>query len=105
LAEEAEAEVRLTWSKEPNESGLAKVCQLPRGAILKLNGKQIATVHAYTEGFSRELRGWYWYGGDEAIGVPRKNTASAPLKELADAKAQAEIYVRTCLGLPLKRLK
>ena len=51
---------RLTWSRQPNETGLARVCQAERGKDLKYNGKRIAYVRPLCDGFHRKTVGYYW---------------------------------------------
>lgn len=89
---------RLTWSKQPNEQGLASVCQGPRGAILKLNGVVAGRVYANPH----QYKGWYWvarHNTTEEVPweVPLKNTCDTPVKELEDAKKACEAYVREVL--------
>jgi hypothetical protein len=54
---------RLTWSRQPDETGLARVRQSPRGAVLKANGKEAAYVSPHLGGRNwREVIGWYFVG-------------------------------------------
>ena len=71
------------WSKQPNHSGLAKVCQCERGYILKEKGKEL--IHVEIDYNGR----WIWYG----IG---RNTYSEGLffKTKEDAKADADKYYK-----------
>ena len=48
------------WRRQPNERGLARVCQSPRGYELHENGKQLAYVSPVTRGLTREVTGWYF---------------------------------------------
>ncbi len=96
---------RLTWKREPNETGLARVCQGKRGWDLRINGNRIAMVRPWTKGFDRTVRGWYWYGGSDALAVPRMNTCDSPTKTSEEACAECEAHVRKALGLPPKKIK
>ena len=95
---------RLTWSKQPNEQGLAQVGQGPCGAILKVNGVIVGRVYAHTSGF-HQYNGWYWTARHSQSDSPKcpeiqlKNTCETPLKELNDAKLACEAYVREQLGM------
>jgi len=99
----AKKKYRLTWSREPNEQGLASVSQGPRGAVLKVNGVRVGSVYANSVSF-HDYNGWYWvarHGGgsdDPTIPeIPLKNTCNTPTKELEDAKKAFEAYVRGVL--------
>jgi hypothetical protein len=94
--------VKLTWSKQPNERGLARVVQGPRGAILKADGERVASVSPKPIGFHK-YRGWYWVARDDASRIPLRNSCGEPAATLDEAKVQAESYVRECLGLPKKK--
>lgn len=37
--------MRVTWRKEPKETGLAGVCQRTQGVILKVDGNDVASVN------------------------------------------------------------
>jgi hypothetical protein len=84
----------LRWHKEPNEQGLASVCQSPRGAELRIGSDVLAHVYAHREGWSRNYEGWYWVAQSDVYQVPLKNTCSAPVSTLEDAKAAAKAYVK-----------
>jgi len=90
--------VKLTWRKEPNETGLSRVTQGPRGAILKLDGEDAGHVAPFRVAW-HTYKGWYWYAGTDDGRVPRQNTASdrRPYATIDEAKAACETYVRMCL--------
>ena len=100
----ARKKYRLTWSKQPNEQGLARVSQATRGAILKVNGIVVGHVYANRVGWS-DYRGWYWTAchGNLATDtkdipvIPLKNTYKTPDNEIEDAKTACEAYVRGVL--------
>ena len=95
--------MKLTWSKQPSEQGLASVGQGPRGAILKVDGKRIGTVSAVSIGW-KSWRGWFWSTPpDDDLGIPWHNSHETPSFDLDAAKAECEAYVRKCLGLPEKK--
>ncbi len=91
--------MRLRWSTEPNETGLARVCQGPRGAILKVDGEEIGRAS-----FSRVYDGWYWnaYSGIQRTIQRRYGHGISTLEA---AKDECEAYVRSELGLPAKAKK
>ena len=80
------AQGRLTWSREPNERGLARVCQAPRGYIGKVKGEVVFRVGCSRDLGSFEARSWYWCGLDRNSASEGKRFAT---KEEArdDAKA------------------
>lgn len=91
--------MRLTWSREPREKGLAAVCQGERGWHLKADGKMIGTVRPHYKGFSREKIGYYWYARSDELGIPVRNTAG--IKHYAtpeEAKEACKKYVLDCIG-------
>jgi hypothetical protein len=95
--------MKLTWSKEPDERGLGRAVQAPRGRILKCDGKHIATVEPFTVGFHK-YDGWYWYcGDDDELGLRHRNTCDEPLPTIEEAQRQCEIWIRARLGLPIPR--
>ena len=91
---------RITCRKEPNESGLARVCQLPRGFIISIGGVRVARV-----GGARSLaRGasavtWHWYGHRDPD-VPRRNSAAEGIQFATreDARDNCVAYLRECLA-------
>ena len=95
---------RLTWSRQPNETGLARVCQSERGKDLKLLGCRIAYVRPFGRWRALESEAqWYWVAFDTAKGIPLRNTSSEPCATMEEAQAQCEAYVRECLKLPPKK--
>ena len=93
--------MRLTWSKQPSERGLASVCQAPRGANLKVNGIEIGAVRPKLVDW-RTWDGWYWYaripsslvGGDEGV---YHNSSDNPDETIEQAKVACETWVREWL--------
>lgn len=92
--------MRLTWKKQPSETGSRRVCQGPRGAILSADGEELGRVYPFSTGLVT-YKGWYWTAAGD--GVPWCNTSNAPVEDIDEAKAQCETYVRKCLGLPEKK--
>lgn len=90
---------RLTWKHEPNEKGLARVGQGPRGYDLNFGEhKRIASVDMVRQGSKFVYKGWYWScASDDALGITHHNTASNPVETMDEAKEQAEAYIRSCL--------
>jgi hypothetical protein len=107
LAFESELEVtaprkpRLTWSREPDERGLAGVCQSPRGMVLKANGANVASVSPHCVGF-RRYAGWNWCARCDELGIQLRNSLVNPIsvkvyKTKEAAQAECAEYVRGCL--------
>jgi hypothetical protein len=91
---------RLTWRRQPNETGLARVCQHERGAELRLNGDIVGHVAPVIGNF-RTTVGWYWYArADGPKLIPLCNTHAQPVSTMDAAKADCEAYVRERLGMP-----
>jgi len=91
---------RLTWSKEPHETGLARVCEAPRGKILKVDGVEVASVNPYSIGF-HEWGGWYFCARNDKLGVLRKNSCVRGdgylVSDFDTVRDACEKYVRECL--------
>jgi hypothetical protein len=94
--------MRLTWRKEPSETGLARVTQSPRGAILKVEGVDVGHVYANRVAW-QQFRGWYWVASGP--GIPLKNTCGSPVETIAIAKVQCTSYVRECLEKSMEKPK
>lgn len=93
---------RLSWRKQPSETGLARVCQAPRGAILRwappgAEGKDIGRVYPRAVDFHK-YDGWYWYAKSADGRIRRCNTANNPVETLEEAKAACLAYVRAELS-------
>ena len=70
--------MKVTARNEPSESGLARVCQAPRGFIIKLDGRDVGRVGSSRNLFaeSPEERGrvsWHWYASVVSV---RHNSAA-----------------------------
>ena len=93
----------LRWSREPHETGLARVVEVLRGYNLKYDGDIVAQLRPwFPGGFSRSYHGWYWYGGSERHGIDRFNEYSSDgpgweSGDLAEAK-------KFCRGVIAKKL-
>lgn len=84
---------RMRWRKQTNDQGLAVIGQAPRGYDLMVGDEDVASVRPVRIGW-QEWRGWSWLAlGD---GVGRKLGGKHETPEAA--KAEAEAYVRRCLG-------
>jgi hypothetical protein len=96
--EKAGGAMRITVRKEPSETGLARVCQAPRGFIVSIDGKTIARVGAAHASSLRDYD-WHWYGGDEALGVARRNSAAEGINynTKEEARDACVAYVKDCL--------
>lgn len=79
----------LRWKRQPNEKGLARVCQGPRGWYL-YDGKEIVMrVASLSRGFNKfDITGWYFYGCGH-------NSCAMPCDTEGEAQAQAkEFYLK-----------
>src|SRR5579859_8196065 len=99
---------RLVWRREPNETGLARVCQSPRGAELRLcvpgrKPERVGWVNPVRHSF-HDYRGWYWIAWSKDGRVPRYNTVDSEcgvvktFDTLDAAKADCFAYVKSCLA-------
>lgn len=89
--------MRLTWRREPHETGLASVCESPRGWILKLDGEDVGHVSMCRVGW-QEYRGWYWYARSDDDRIRPRNTSGEPVSTDVEAKASCRAYVVECLA-------
>jgi hypothetical protein len=87
--------MRLTWKKQANETGLASICQTPRGYNLRYKGAEIGHIY-----FGRSPEGWYWYARSDKYNVPLYNSAAEGIpryKDIEAAKAACKEYVMSTL--------
>lgn len=81
--------MRVTARNQPSEGGLARVCQSPRGYIIKLDGKDVGRVGSSRNLFAktpaeRGCLSWHWYahvGGESRNSAA--NDCNYPTKEEA----------------------
>lgn len=90
--------MRMTWRKQPSETGLARVCQGPRGAVLKVDGEDVGRVYARRVGGPGQYSGWYWVARSDRLAVPLMNTSDSLVASLDEAKAACADYVRKALA-------
>ena len=89
--------MRVAVRLEPDKTGLALVFQSQRASIVRVDGKRVGRV-----GFARSLSdpNWYWYAGDETLGIRCRNSAAEgvtyPTKE--EARDVCVAYVKDCLA-------
>jgi hypothetical protein len=84
----------LRWRREPDEPGLARIGQPPRGAELRIGNEVLASVcAARAERWSRSYIGWYWVAISDKYGVPLHNSCRKPVSDIEEAKVQAHGYV------------
>jgi hypothetical protein len=94
---------RLSWRKEPNETGLRAVGQGPRGVELRVKGTRLATVSPLSAGW-QSWKGWYWVcPSNPSLGIKYCNTCSSPCETQDEAKEECEKYVRAAMCLPERR--
>jgi hypothetical protein len=87
--------MRLTWKKQANETGLARVSQGPRGYDLRYKGVAVGHVH-----YGRCPNGWYWWAACDTYGIALFNSAAKgipPYTDIEDAKAACKKYVTEAL--------
>lgn len=91
---------RLTWRKQPFDTGLLAAGKGPRGAILRLGGRadgeDVARVYAHQVALG-VYRGWFWVARSEDAVVPLLNTCNTVVDTLEEAKSAALAYVKKCL--------
>lgn len=79
----------LRWRRQPRESGLAGVCQSPRGFELHDGKKIVIRVAPATSLYNRwEILGWYWYGQGQ-------NTCDNLVATPEEAKVQAMAWLKS----------
>lgn len=83
---------RLTWSRQPDNTGLARVAQSPRGAYLKANGNHVGTVSPDLGGpLRRDILGWYFYGmGRNSFNDPNRTGIFPTMDE---AKVACKVWI------------
>lgn len=88
--------MRLSWRKEPNETGLARTGQFPRGFDLRISGITLGSVRP----LNRRVTKWYWHTAHPLTlnAIPRQNTAHAPVDTADEAKQACEAFWRERLG-------
>ena len=84
---------KLRWKKEPVQTGLARIGAGPRGSIYHDGLYMYATVYASGGSWNQPFNGWYWVAG-WGTGIPHKNTCNTPCATEAEAKEEAEAYVK-----------
>ncbi len=73
---------RLRWRRQPDERGLARVCQRKRGADLTDGSKILAMVRPVTpDGL------WHWYGS--GVNTLQRSTNNRMFATIEEAKADA----------------
>ena len=85
---------RLTWRREPKETGLRRVYQGTRGYELRYNQETIITVsplYRYWDRYIDDIVGWYWVG----LG---RNTCQTPCSTPEEAKIEAKAYAKEYLA-------
>jgi hypothetical protein len=84
---------RMAWRKQPNEKGLARICQGPRGYELRSGGEVVMHVAPKREGFDKwAIHGWYFYGlGYNSLSEGRVFTSPEDAKGAATAYAKANL--------------
>lgn len=89
--------LRLAWSRQPNETGLARIGQVERGWVLKTSGdkRRVASVGPLSGGRRWETVGWYCVARRDDLNVPWFNTADTkqPTRTPAESMTAAERHV------------
>lgn len=89
--------LKMSWRRQPNETGLRRVCQGPRGWDLAVGGEIVARSRPKLD-LGRRIEGWYFYGRDDVRGVPLENTSQSLVSSSLDAISAAEDHFRKYLG-------
>jgi hypothetical protein len=86
----------ITAKIEPSETGLARVCQGPRGYHIKVDGKRAGSVGCAGRSSSQ----WFFWVREESLGIPLHNTVAAGLPywpSREDAKAACIAHIKSIL--------
>lgn len=78
---------RVTCRTERNETGLARVCQSPRGYDICIDGKPVVRVACVR----RSTDGWYFYGMGHNTYSDKHWTTKEEARDAAIAFVKAEI--------------
>ncbi len=94
---------KLTWRRQKNEQGLARISQAPRGYDLYINGQKNGSISFCSyRGFIKQ-DGWMWsIGSNETLNIEWANSAAKGehyciYNDIEDAKAALKAYVLKCL--------
>ena len=79
------------WRKQPNETGLARVVQSPRGYELREGNEKLIQVAPLSGKNRWDIIGWYWYG----LG---QNTYKTPVATPVEAKTEAIAWLKAHPG-------
>lgn len=89
---------RLRWKKGKRETGLRSIVAGNPGSYLHDGETTYAYVREHSERHTGR-KGWYWScPSNEASGIEHMNTASVELPSEAEAKAEAQAYIKKCLA-------
>ena len=92
--------MRLTWKRQANEQGLARVSQGERGYDLRLASKAIAHVRAIRS-IDRRTMGYYWSCPETELSpwrntVAERNTFATIEEAKSDCKMWFQERARSC---------
>ena len=91
--------MRISITKTPNEQGLARISQSPRGKEIKIDGKRVGSVAMVKRGWN-DWNGWYFYVGSPEHNIPLLNTLAITPKKIyltvEDAVTAAKEYIKSC---------
>lgn len=89
--------MRITFKREPRETGLMGVGQGTLGYDVRVDGIRVASVRPLTNNRYTVI-GWGWScPTNEAIGTTWHNTYSTPVDTVEEAKAEAKAYILSCI--------
>jgi len=87
--------MKVTFRKQPNEPGLARVCQGPRGYVVSVDGIAVGNVSPLSRGFGSSVIGWYWVVGTyPKYGIPLTNTYRSPKPTKEEARDECKAFIR-----------
>lgn len=86
--------IKMTWRRQPNETGLRRVGQTERGWELRMGTVDVASTHPKYRGWSREKEGYYWVARLDIPEIPLMNTAGDPVSAPGRAIKDVEDYVK-----------
>jgi len=89
--------VLLRWKRQPNERGLARVIQGPRGWDLYMGTERLGYVRVLYMGLSRQTNGWY-YVTPARPGIEYRNSCGERGVPAETVRASLAKYITECMN-------
>lgn len=90
--------MRITWSKEPHSTGLARIGEGPRGYYIKIDGENVGSVNPVCKDYV--VIKWYWaVGSYEQFNMKHRNGVAEKIyfQTADEAKKACRAYIDQCL--------